>query len=143
MKNILFAMFLPLIIGCKKNGEEKLSSVSATNDLNPVGIWDVTYFKHRSYSVGARFEAPKGLTMTFFSDNTFTTHNIPHIITPQNLQGKYKLNKVEKTITITETQSVTQPTMFVDNDILGKAIGRLIFLDGTAFVAEYELRKRN
>ena len=143
MKNILFAMFLPLIIGCKKNGEEKLSSVSARNDLNPVGIWDVTYFKHRSYSVGARFEAPKGLTMTFFSDNTFTTYNIPHIITPQNLQGKYMLNKVEKTITITETQSVTQPTMFVDNDILGKAIGRLIFLDGTAFVAEYELRKRN
>jgi hypothetical protein len=133
-------VLLILIIGCKKAIEQQKPTATVT-DLNPVGIWDATYFKHRYYSVGARFEAPKGLFMTFFSDGTFSTYSIPHLITPENIRGKYLLNKTDKTIILSDTQWPTQPIMFVDN-AFGRITGRLIFLDGTAFVAEYELVKR-
>lgn len=143
MKTIQFLFLFLLTVGCQKtNEEEQIPSSSTLSDLNPVGTWDVTYFKHRDYSVGARFEAPKGLTMTFFNDSTFITHKIPHIITVENLSGKYYLNKAKKTIIISETKYSSQPKMFVDN-VFSRITGRLIFLDGTAFVAEYELVKRN
>lgn len=140
-KVIVFLLFL-FFCGCSKNGEDLPPVVSPVADLSPVGTWDAIYFKNINYSVGARFEAPKGLTMTFLSDGTFSTNNIPHIAPALNLTGKYTFNATDKNLTISETQLPTQPTMFIETDIMGRIIGKITLWDRKAFIGDYELVKR-
>lgn len=142
MKKIIGFLLFLVLCGCSKNAEDLPPVVTPTTDISPVGIWDAIYFKNINYSVGARFEAPKGLTMTFLPDGTFSTNNIPHIAPALNLTGKYTFNSADKKLTISETQLPTQPTMFIESDPMGRTIGRITILDRSTFVGDYELVKR-
>ncbi len=144
MKRILFGILLAITTSCKKGGEEPAATVNTPAELTAVGTWDAIYFTNKNYSVGARFEAPKGLTITFLSNGTFSTTSIPHI--PNlNLSGKYVLN-ADKSIVFSEVSPTgLVPIMFINRSILNRIEGLITFTDrpGGAFIANYELVKRN
>jgi len=144
MKRILFGILLAITISCKKGGQEPAATLNTPAELTAVGTWDAIYFTNKNYSVGARFEAPKGLTITFLSNGTFSTTSIPNIPNV-NLSGKYVLN-ADKSIVFSEVSPTGFfPKMTISKSILNRIEGLITFTDGTggAFIANYELVKRN
>jgi len=144
MKRILFLVLLAITLSCNKSSEEPAVMVNTPAELNAVGTWDAIYFTNKNYSVGARFEAPKGLTITFLSNGTFSTTGIPNIPNV-NLSGKYVLN-ADKSIVFSEVSPIGFfPKMTISKSILNRIEGLITFTEGPggAFMANYELVKRN